>query len=46
MGTVFRYVPWYGGASQASLAAVVDMTQGRVNEVINERREVARPDVF
>jgi len=46
MGAVFRYVQQYAGASQARIAAVVDMTQGRVNEVINGRREVSRLDVF
>lgn len=46
MGAVFRYVQQYGGASQARIAAAVDMTQGRVNEVINGRREVSRLDVY
>lgn len=46
MGAVLRYVQQYAGASQARIAAVVDMTQGRVNEVINGRREISRLDVF
>lgn len=46
MGAVFRYVQQYAGASQARIASVVDMTQGRVNEVINGRREVSRLDVY
>lgn len=46
MGAVLRYVQQYGGVSQARIAAAVDMTQGRVNEVINGRREVSRLDVF
>lgn len=46
IGAVFRYVQQYGGASQARIAAAVDMTQGRVNEVINGRREVSRLDVY
>jgi hypothetical protein len=46
MGAVFRFVQQYGGASQARIAAAVDMTQGRVNEVINGRREVSRLDVY
>ncbi|HEY5833456.1 helix-turn-helix domain-containing protein [Streptomyces sp.] len=46
MGAVLRYVQQYGGVSQARIAAAVDMTQGRVNEVINGRREVSRLDVY
>ena len=46
MGAVFRYVQQYGGASQARIAAAVDMTQGRVNEVINGRREISRLEVY
>jgi transcriptional regulator with XRE-family HTH domain len=46
VGAVFRYVQQYSGASQAKIAAAVDMTQGRVNEVINGRREVSRLDVY
>lgn len=46
MGAVFRYVQKYAGASQARIAAAVDMTQGRVNEVINGRREISRLDVY
>lgn len=46
IGAVFRYVQQYGGASQARIAGAVDMTQGRVNEVINGRREVSRLDVY
>ncbi|WP_391858323.1 helix-turn-helix domain-containing protein [Streptomyces silvisoli] len=43
---MFRYVQQFGGVSQARIASAVDMTQGRVNEVINGRREVSRLDVF
>lgn len=46
MGAVFRHVQQYGGASQARIATAVAMTQARVNEVINRRREITRLDVF
>ncbi|GAA1884045.1 helix-turn-helix domain-containing protein [Streptantibioticus ferralitis] len=46
IGAVFRCVQRFGGVSQARIASAVDMTQGRVNEVINGRREVSRLDVF
>lgn len=46
IGAVFRYVQQYTGASQAKIGAAVDMTQARVNEVINGRREVSRLDVY
>lgn len=46
IGAVFRYAQQYAGASQARIASAVDMTQGRVNEVINGRREVSRLDVY
>jgi transcriptional regulator with XRE-family HTH domain len=36
----------YTGASQARLATAIGMGQGRVNEIINGRRQVARLDVF
>ncbi|MFE1412690.1 helix-turn-helix domain-containing protein [Streptomyces sp. NPDC085524] len=45
VGAVFRYVQQYSGASQARIAAAVGMTQARVNEIINRRREVSRLDV-
>lgn len=46
MGAVFRRAQQYGGASQARIATAVAMTQARVNEVINGRREITRLDVF
>ncbi|MEU9338056.1 helix-turn-helix domain-containing protein [Streptomyces sp. NPDC048290] len=46
MGAVFRYVQQYTGASQARIAAAAGMTQARVNEIINARREVSRLDVY
>ena len=46
VGAVFRYVQQYAGASQARIASAVGMTQARVNEIINGRREVSRLDVY
>ncbi|MFI8080224.1 helix-turn-helix domain-containing protein [Kitasatospora sp. NPDC086009] len=46
MGSLFRYVQHRSGASQARIAVQVGMTQARVNEIINGRREVVRLDVF
>ncbi|WP_327282293.1 helix-turn-helix domain-containing protein [Streptomyces sp. NBC_01205] len=46
VGATFRHVQQYGGASQARIAAAVGMTQARVNEIINRRREVSRLDVY
>ncbi|MFI8829025.1 helix-turn-helix domain-containing protein [Streptomyces sp. NPDC053431] len=43
---VFRYVQQYSGASQARIAAAVDLSQGRVNEIINGRREITQLDVY
>ncbi|GAA4981098.1 helix-turn-helix transcriptional regulator [Kitasatospora paranensis] len=46
MGDLFRYVQHHSGASQARIAVQVGMTQSRVNEIINGRRDVVRLDVF
>ncbi|MGW2584505.1 helix-turn-helix domain-containing protein [Streptomyces virginiae] len=46
VGAVFRHVQQYSGVSQARIAAAVGMTQARVNEIINRRREVSRLDVY
>jgi transcriptional regulator with XRE-family HTH domain len=46
MGAVFRHVQQYTGASQARIASAAGMTQARVNEIINGRREVTRLDVY
>ncbi|WP_406459493.1 helix-turn-helix domain-containing protein [Streptomyces sp. NBC_01622] len=46
MGAVFRHVQQYAGASQSRIAAATGMTQARVNEIINGRREVSRLDVY
>ncbi|MEU6352209.1 helix-turn-helix domain-containing protein [Streptomyces sp. NPDC047072] len=46
MGAVFRHVQRYAGASQARIAAAAGMTQARVNEIINGRREVSRLEVY
>ncbi|MGI5531130.1 helix-turn-helix domain-containing protein [Streptomyces syringium] len=46
VGAVFRCVQRYGGASQARIATATGMTQSRINEVINGRREVSRLEVY
>ncbi|MER5220847.1 helix-turn-helix domain-containing protein [Streptomyces flaveus] len=46
MGAVLRYVQQYAGVSQARIATAAGMTQARVNEIINGRREVSRLDVY
>lgn len=46
MGAVFRQVQQYSGVSQARIATAVAMTQARVNEIVNGKREVTRLDVF
>jgi transcriptional regulator with XRE-family HTH domain len=46
MGAVFQFVQQHGGASQARIGTAVGMTQARVNEIINGRREVSRLDVY
>jgi transcriptional regulator with XRE-family HTH domain len=46
MGAVFRYVQQYAGVSQSKIATAIGMTQARVNEIINGRREVSRLDVY
>ncbi|MER8183501.1 helix-turn-helix transcriptional regulator [Kitasatospora sp. NPDC094015] len=46
MGALLRAVQHHSGASQARIGVAVGMTQGRVNELINGRREVSRLDVF
>ncbi|MGW1503764.1 helix-turn-helix domain-containing protein [Streptomyces mirabilis] len=46
MGAVFRQVQQYAGASQSRIAMATGMTQARVNEIINRRREVSRLDVY
>lgn len=46
MGAVFRHVQQYAGASQSRIAVATGMTQARVNEIINRRREVSRLDVY
>ncbi|MFJ2878818.1 helix-turn-helix domain-containing protein [Streptomyces sp. NPDC086796] len=46
IGAVFRHVQQYSGASQARIAAAANLTQARVNEIINGRREISRLDVY
>ncbi|MEY9838286.1 helix-turn-helix domain-containing protein [Streptacidiphilus sp. EB103A] len=45
IAVVFQHVQTFG-LSQARIAAACSMTQGRVNEIINGRREVSRLDVY
>lgn len=45
MGAVLRIVQQYG-ISQARIGAATDMMQGRVNEIINGKRDVSRLDVY
>jgi len=45
MGAVFRIVQQHGH-SQGRIATACGMAQGRVNEIINGRREVSQLDVF
>ena len=46
MGGVFRAMQQYAGLSQARIAAATGLSQARVNEVINGRREITKLDVF
>jgi transcriptional regulator with XRE-family HTH domain len=46
VGALFRFVSHYGGASQSRIATACGLSQGRVNEVINGRREMTRLDVL
>ena len=46
VGAVFRYTQQYAGVSQSRIAVAAGMTQARVNEIINGRREVSRLDVY
>ncbi|WP_405597040.1 helix-turn-helix transcriptional regulator [Streptomyces sp. NBC_01410] len=46
IGAVFRYAQQYAGVSQSKIATAIGMTQARVNEIINGRREVSRLDVY
>ncbi|MFF9312211.1 helix-turn-helix domain-containing protein [Streptomyces sp. NPDC014748] len=46
VGAVFRHVQQYAGVSQGRIAMAVGMTQARVNEIVNGRREVSRLDVY
>jgi predicted XRE-type DNA-binding protein len=45
IAAIFRHVQTFG-ISQARIATVTGMTQGRINEIINGRREVSRLDVY
>ncbi|WP_329564650.1 helix-turn-helix domain-containing protein [Kitasatospora sp. NBC_01266] len=46
VGGLFRFVQHHSGASQARIGTATGMNQGRVNEIMNGRREVSRLDVF
>ncbi|MDT3395422.1 helix-turn-helix transcriptional regulator [Streptomyces sp. B1866] len=46
MGAIFRYAQQYAGASQGRIATATGMTQSRINEIVNGRREVTRLDVY
>ncbi|MER7556887.1 helix-turn-helix transcriptional regulator [Nocardioides sp. NPDC126508] len=46
MGGVFRAMQQYAGLSQARIAAATGLSQSRVNEVINGRREITKLEVF
>lgn len=43
---LLRYAQAHTGASQARLGDAIGMAQGRVNEIINRRREVTTLEVF
>jgi transcriptional regulator with XRE-family HTH domain len=46
VGALFRFVQHHSGTSQARIGTATGMNQGRVNEIINGRREVSRLDVY
>lgn len=46
VAALLRLIQRYSGVSQARLATAVGMGQGRVNEIINGRRQVTQIDVF
>ncbi|KWX01749.1 Helix-turn-helix domain protein [Carbonactinospora thermoautotrophica] len=46
VAAVLRITQQFSGASQARIAAAVGLTQGRLNEILNGRRDVVRLDVF
>lgn len=46
VAALFRLAQQYAGASQARIAAATGIQQGRVNEILNGKRDVARLDVF
>lgn len=46
VAVLLRLAQQYTGASQADLGAAVGLTQSRINELVNGKREVVRLDVF
>src|SRR5258706_399186 len=43
---LFRFAQQFGSASQSRIAGAVGLSQSRVNEIINRRREVANLGVL
>ena len=46
VAALFKFVQQYSGASQTKIGAATGIQQGRVNEIVNGRREVGRLDVL
>lgn len=46
ISALLRLVQQHAGVSQARIATAVGMGQGRVNEIVNGKREISRLDVF
>lgn len=46
VAALFRFAQHYAGASQSRIASLCGLGQGRVNEIINGRRDVTRLDVL
>lgn len=46
VSTVLRFAQQYTGASQGRLASAIGIGQGRLNELINRRREVSTLEMF
>ncbi|MFI5987394.1 helix-turn-helix domain-containing protein [Streptomyces sp. NPDC051555] len=46
VGALLRAVQKFSGASQGRIAGAIGMTQARVSEIMRDRREVARLDVY
>lgn len=46
VAALLRFVQQHAGISQARIATAVALGQGRINEIMNRKREVTRLDVF